>query len=89
MARLCRIAIHHSNLEQLVLLLNELWDRGSAPSIVIIQQAIRLACDHGLPRLAIGITQQHDRVNGGVSRISTASWVRILISSAENSFVST
>jgi hypothetical protein len=88
LSRLCRIAIHDSNLEQLVLILNEMWDRGSKPSITIITHGIRLACENGLPRLAIGLAQEFDKDHESGTKVPSASWVRILMSSAENSFVS-
>lgn len=82
------MAIHDSNLEQLLLILNEMWDRGAKPSIAIITHGIRLACDNALPRLAIGLAREFDKEFDSGTKIPAASWVRILMSSAENGFVS-
>lgn len=82
------MAIHDNNLEQLVLILNEMWNMGAKPSIAIITHGIRLACDNGLPRLAVGLAQEFDKDFDSSTKVPTASWVRILMSSAENSYVS-
>jgi hypothetical protein len=87
-SRLCRMAIHDSNLEQLLLLLNEMWDRGAKPSIAIITHGIRLACDNALPRIALDLAQEYDKDFESGTKVPAASWVRILMSSAENSYVS-
>jgi hypothetical protein len=71
-----------------MLILNELWERGASPSIAVITHAIRLACDNGMPRLAIGIADEHDKGTEVGTRLPLPSWVRILMSSAENSYVS-
>jgi hypothetical protein len=82
------MAIHDSNLEQLLLVLNEMWDRGAKPSIAIITHGIRLACDNALPRIAADLAQEYDKEFESGTKVPTASWVRILMSSAENSYVS-
>jgi len=88
LSRLCRIAIHNSNLEQLVLILNEMWHLGAKPGVAIITHGIRLACDKALPRLAIGLAQEYDKEFESGTKVPVASWVRILMSSAENGYVS-
>ena len=71
-----------------MLVLNEMWRMGAKPSIAIITHGIRLACDQALPRLAIGLAQEHDKDLESGTKVPVASWVRILMSSAENSYVS-
>jgi hypothetical protein len=85
---LCQIAIQASNVEQLLMILYEIWSRGAQPNIAIITHAIRLCCDASLPRLARDVAEQYESQVGHGSGVPDAAWVRILMSSADNSFVS-
>ena len=85
--RLCRVAIHQSNLDQLLPVLDEMWARQISPNLTTMSHAVRLCCDIGLSRIALDIIAKYeaDSTNGSVA--PTTAWTRVLRSSAETNYV--
>ena len=83
-----RDAIVSSNLEQLVMIVHELFERDMIPSNALLKHIVRLTCEWGCPRLALQITEKVEANSRDGTRADTATWIQILMSSADNQFVS-
>ncbi len=83
---LSRAAIQADSVEQLLLIMDEMLGRGMKLNDGLIKHAVRMLCEWGLPRLAVGLVDRAEKEVG--NKVETAAWAQILQSSAESQYVS-
>ena len=84
---IARAAIASDNLEQVVLVVHEMFERAMTPNPDLVKHVVRMLCEWGCPRLALQIAEKVESGSRDGQRVDTAIWVQILIASAENQFV--
>jgi hypothetical protein len=87
-ATLARLAIASNSLEQLHLVLHEMYDRGLRPSALVVKHAVRMACESDYPRLAYELAHRFEADSPHGKRLDSAAWASILIASAQSQYVS-
>lgn len=65
----------------------EMWSRNIQPSISFVTHAVRLCCDAGLSRMALGLAQRYEAHSVSGTSAPSAIWTRILRSSADTFYV--
>ena len=58
------------------------------PSRDTISRTVQACCDWGCPRLAADLVNEFEKKSKKGGRVGTESWIDILISSADNHYVS-
>lgn len=86
--RLCHVAIQKSNVDGLLPILDEMFNRQISLSSLILGHAVRLCCDLGLSRIALDLVDKYESSSTIGLEAPLAVWTRILRSSAETYFVS-
>ena len=84
---IAREAIASENLEQVILVVHEMFEREMTPNPALVKHVVRMLCEWGYPRLALQIAEKVESGSRDGQRVDTAVWVQILITSADNQFV--
>ena len=77
-----------SHPDQLIFIICEMLERDLQPSASLVHSAIRACCEWAVPRLAVELAEKIEANSRDGRRVDASCWVDILISSAENHFVS-
>ena len=85
LAKQCSAPAHP---DQLIFVVCEMLERNLQPSSSLIHSTIRACCEWAAPRLALELAEKIESDSRDGRRVDTSCWVDILISSAENQFVS-
>ncbi|WVQ73353.1 hypothetical protein IAR50_002921 [Cryptococcus sp. DSM 104548] len=81
---IARVAQSNYELEEIVLVVEEMFKLGLSPNSATIRHTVRLACEWGHPRLGLQISEKAERESTFGYRLDPQSWVHILIASADN-----
>ncbi len=84
---IARAAIASSNLEQLVVVMHEMFEHEMTPNTALLKHLVRLACEWGCPRLALQMVEKVEAISRDGQRADTAIWIQILMASTDNQYV--
>lgn len=79
-------SIGAGRLEELAILLTEMMEQSIVPDRAAIRHFVQLACESGVPRLALTLVEKYESMPN-TPKVEASAWVQILAASADRQFV--